>query len=66
VNTRAPEQDYAYELTLEELRRSMALTEFERLHWLDEARRFTIAARDAPTIRYRAGEPEPDWNAEER
>ncbi len=57
MTTRAPEQDYAYELTPEELRRSIALTELERLQWLDEARRFTIMLREAPTVDRKAAEP---------
>lgn len=53
----AGEVDYAYELTQEELRRSASLSDLERLVWLDEARRFTLLARAAKTVVYRAGEP---------
>lgn len=52
-----PEIDYAYELTAEELRRAAGLSDLERLVWLDEARRFTLLAREARTVVYRAGRP---------
>ena len=49
--------DYAYELTDEQLLQYSGLSAIDRLRWLDEARRFTLLARDAPRIRYRDGVP---------
>lgn len=49
--------DYAYDLTDEQLLHYSALPAIDRLRWLDEARRFTLLARDAPRIRYRDGVP---------
>ncbi len=43
-----PRYDYAYQLSDEQLRRYMALAPEAKLRWLDEARRFTLLARDAP------------------
>jgi hypothetical protein len=51
------EIDYAYELTDEELRYSAGLDDLARLIWLDEARRFTLLAREAKTTVYRDGKP---------
>lgn len=55
--------DYAYEVTDEQLLRYSAMPAIARLRWLDEARRFTLLARDARRIRCRDGvpvrEPEP-------
>ena len=57
MSDRHPEIDYAYELTLEQLRYGAGLTDLERLVWLDQARQFTLMAREAQTVVYRAGEP---------
>lgn len=39
--------DYEYELTDDQLLRYSALPPIARLRWLDEARRFTLLARQA-------------------
>jgi hypothetical protein len=51
VSDGRPEQDYYYDLPLEEIRRSLTLTPLERLQRLDELRRFVIMLREAPTVR---------------
>ena len=53
------ERDYVYEISREELRRGLALTDFERLKRLDDLRRFIIMLREAPMVRPRAAEPPP-------
>jgi len=41
--------DYHYELTDEQLLRYRSLPAIAKLRWLDEARRFTLSAREART-----------------
>jgi hypothetical protein len=41
--------DYSYELTDEQLLHYSALPAIAKLRWLDEARRFTLLAREART-----------------
>lgn len=53
------EPDYTYEISLEEIRRGLALTPLERLQRLDELRRFVIMLREAPTVYPKAAEPPP-------
>jgi len=57
VNRDPGEIDYAYELTAEELRYSAGLDDLARLAWLDQARRFTLLAREAETTAYHDGKP---------
>ncbi len=42
--------DYEYELTDEQLLRYSALPAIAKLRWLDEARRFTLLAREARDV----------------
>jgi hypothetical protein len=57
MNREPREADYLYELTPEELRYSASLDDLARLTWLDQARRFTLLAREAEATVYRAGKP---------
>lgn len=57
MNPGPREVDYAYELTEEELRYSASLDDLARLKWLDQARRFTLLAREAETTVYHDGKP---------
>jgi hypothetical protein len=57
VNRDPGEIDYVYELTAEELRYSAGLDDLARLTWLDQARRFTLLAREAETTVYHDGKP---------
>lgn len=57
MNRDPGEIDYVYELTAEELRYSAGLDDLARLTWLDQARRFTLLAREAETTVYRDGKP---------
>ena len=41
--------DYHYELTDEQLLRYSSLSAIAKLRWLDDARRFTLLAREART-----------------
>lgn len=54
---RIEKYDYPYELTDEQLLYFSSLPAIARLHWLDEARRFTLMARRAPRTYYRDGKP---------
>ena len=49
--------DYSYELTDEQLLYYSSLPVIAKLHWLDEARRFTILMRGARRTFYRDGKP---------
>ncbi len=51
-----PITDYWYEVTDEQIHEHLARSPFDRLRWLDEARRFTLLARSAPLRSYRNGE----------
>lgn len=53
----AVEADYHYELSDQQLRHGLSMTPFERLTWLDEARRFVLAMRAAPKTYYEGGVP---------
>ena len=44
------ETDYAYDVTEEQVRAYLRVSEIDRLRWLDQARRFTLLARRAETI----------------
>lgn len=57
MNRDPREIDYVYELTEEELRHSAGLDDLARLTWLDQARRFTLLAREAETTVYFEGKP---------
>ncbi|HLB17004.1 MAG TPA: hypothetical protein VJM14_18915 [Burkholderiales bacterium] len=57
MNPDPGEIDYVYELTAEELRYSAGLDDLARLTWLDQARRFTLLAREAETTVYHDGKP---------
>lgn len=59
MSGRRPERDYYYDLTLDEIRRGLALTPLERLQRLDELRRFVIMLREAPTVHPQVAEPSP-------
>ena len=49
--------DYPYDLTDEQLLYYSSLPAIAKLRWLDEARRFTLMARQAPRTYYRDGKP---------
>ena len=49
--------DYSYERTDEQLLYYSALPAIDKLRWLDEARRFTLMAREARRTYYRDGKP---------
>jgi hypothetical protein len=49
--------DYWYELTDDQIRHGLSMTPLQRLTWLDEARRFSLLARQAERTYYRDGEP---------
>ncbi len=48
--------DYEYELTDEQLLRYSSLSAATKLQWLDEARRFTLLAREARVVADRGGQ----------
>lgn len=50
--------DYSYERTDEQLLYYSALPVIDKLRWLDEARRFTLMARQARRTYYRNGKPD--------
>lgn len=54
-----PIMDYWYELTDEQIRHGLSMTPLQRLVWLDEARRFSLLARQAVPIYYKDGKPIP-------
>lgn len=47
---RIEKYDYSYELTDEQLLHFSALPAIAKLRWLDEARRFTLMARQAKPV----------------
>ena len=49
--------DYSYQRTDEQLLYFSALPAIAKLRWLDEARRFTLMARQARRTYYRDGKP---------
>ncbi len=49
--------DYHYELSDDQLRHGLSMSPFQRLAWLDQARRFVLALRAAPRTYYRDGVP---------
>jgi len=49
--------DYSYELTDEQLIRYRDLPAAAKLRWLDEARRFTLLARQGTRTYYKDGKP---------
>jgi len=49
--------DYSYERTDEQLLYYSALPAIAKLSWLDDARRFTLMARQARRTYYRDGKP---------
>jgi len=49
--------DYSYELSDEQLLRYRDLPAAEKLRWLDEARRFTLLARQGTRTYYKEGKP---------
>ena len=49
--------DYSYELSDEQLLRYLDLPAAAKLRWLDEARRFTLLARQGTRTYYKDGEP---------
>ena len=54
---RIEKYDYSYELTDEQLLYFSALPAIAKLRWLDEARRFTLMARQAMPACERDGKP---------
>lgn len=44
------ETDYAYDITEEQVRAYLRVSEIDRLRWLDQVRRFTLLARRAEAI----------------
>lgn len=51
--------DYWYELTDDQIRHGLSMTPLQRLVWLDEARRFSLLARQAVPTYYKDGKPVP-------
>ena len=49
--------DYWYEVTDEQIRDHLARTPMERLRWLDDARRFTLLARQGTRTYFKDGKP---------
>lgn len=49
--------DYWYELTDEQIRHGLSMTPLQRLVWLDEARRFSLLARQAVPTYFKDGKP---------
>ena len=54
---RAVIDDYWYDLTDDQIRHGLAMTPLERLTWLDEARRFSLLARQTVPTVYRDDKP---------
>ena len=54
---RDPISDYWYELSDDQIRHGLSMSPFQRLSWLDEARRFTLMSRRATRTYYRDGKP---------
>ena len=50
-----PITDYWYEVSDEQIREHLARSLLDRLRWLDEARRFTQLARNAPLLVFVSG-----------
>lgn len=49
--------DYWYELSDDQIRHGLSMTPLQRLVWLDEARRFSLLARQAVPTYYKDGKP---------
>ena len=52
-----PITDYWYEVSDEQIREHLARTPLERLQWLDDARQFTLRARQGARTYYKDGKP---------
>ena len=52
-----PITDYWYEVSDEQIRDHLARTPLERLQWLDDARQFTLLARQGTRTYYKDGKP---------
>lgn len=59
TSEKAPDQitDYWYEVTDEQIRDHLARSPMERLRWLDDARRFTLLARQGTSTYFKDGKP---------
>lgn len=51
--------DYWYDVSDDQIRHGLSMTPLQRLMWLDEARRFSMLARQAVTTYYKDGKPIP-------
>ena len=52
-----PITDYWYEVSDEQIRDHLARTPLQRLQWLDDARQFTLLARQGTRTHYKDGKP---------
>ena len=52
-----PITDYWYEVSDEQIREHLARTPLQRLQWLDDARQFTLLARQGTRTYYKNGKP---------
>lgn len=52
-----PITDYWYEVSDEQICEHLARTPLERLQWLDDARQFTLLARQGTRTYYKDGKP---------
>ena len=52
-----PITDYWYEVSDEQIRDHLARTPLQRLQWLDDARQFTLLARQGTRTYYKDGKP---------
>ena len=52
-----PITDYWYEVSDEQIRDHLSRTPLQRLQWLDDARQFTLMARQGTRTYYKDGKP---------
>ena len=52
-----PITDYWYAVSDEQIREHLARTPLQRLQWLDDARQFTLLARQGTRTYYKDGKP---------
>ncbi len=52
-----PITDYWYEVSDEQIREHLVRTPLQRLQWLDDARQFTLLARQGTRTYYKDGKP---------
>ncbi len=49
--------DYWYDVSDDQIRHGLSMTPLQRLVWLDEARRFSLLARESVATYYADGKP---------